>query len=225
MSFLRPLFHSSPAIYAAAGGGGGGSVTFTATANPASVDSGFGSSTATFTSVSTGSTTRAGVVFATFANCSSGVSGVTYAGGACTRVGTNGTSQVAELWYRADTTNASGNVVVTSTGGFSMGECMIAAGQLVGATMAPTAHAESVWAFADWTPSSITIPASGVGLVALIDGQDPNTPDVNFTRDYRIVSTGGYGLILAHYTVAGTWSPSAVNSSSGLGGAIGAWGP
>ncbi len=225
MTFSRGAVFS-PATVSAAGGPAPGDPVFTPTANPAAQDQAFGGSgTVTFSSVSSGSAVAGRiVVVGVFAAAGSGIASVSYAGNAMTRVAANGTA-ACELWYVVDAVNATGNVVVAATGGANqMGECIVCVGSITDATAAPTDNEVEAFAYDAGVDKTLTIDATGVGIVAIGCASTPDPTQNGFTEHYDTVGTS-YRLIFGAQTASGSWNPTASNTANGMAMAAACWGP
>lgn len=192
-------------------------LVFTPTDNPASINHGFGTGTATYTNANIGTAASDRIVVVNIGGRTGNTSGdtfssVTIGGNAATLAAraTHGNSFLIEQWYLAVPTGTTATVAFTLSGGDVFDRSFCTVGQLTGSASSPANTATKPSGFTgdpNVTTSALTISSGGQGLVALFGDGANATPTYNVgTRDYAVVNSDT--LTSGHITATGSQTPS-----------------
>lgn len=214
----RPLLAAAPSWYIAGNergrgaaiiGGGGAAPAWTATANPAIVNNGFGTSTTTFTNQAIGTASADRIVVVFGSSTFNPTTGVTCGGNAMTLAVQSDPAgtQDASVWYLNVTTGTTATIVVE--GGIQF--VGITVGILTGVTATPTTTAiDPSESGGDpyTTTTALTVPSTGFGLVVLGSNSTavPFTWNVG-TRDFSTTSAG-MSIETGFISASGSQTPS-----------------
>jgi hypothetical protein len=204
---------------------GGGAPTWTKKAGPAIQDEAFGSTSSTFTAQPINNASSSDTIIVTVSNSQRETAGVTIDGNAMTLVvASHAGSNQTSIWKYTGAVLTTANIVVSSA--LALGQVGISVGVLTGVNAAETDTAVKPFAFSanpQETSTSLTVPASGFGIVVYCQADVGNvTPNVGF-EDY---DTGG--AFFTHWSGYMTASDTpSVNGQASVGQsmAAAAWGP
>ena len=202
-------------------------VNYVKTDNPAVQDLSYGSSTATFTDCAISTAAADRVVVVCVANNARTLTGMTIGGVTAVEAVSSNTGAHTGIWYAEVPTGTTATVVITA--GFAFGKIGITVGKLNTATPTPTSTGFLAAGFRanPQLASSATIPANGVGVIAMgdIDTAQGTLTWNNATEDYSTTGTA-FGVASGNRTTAGAFQASISGVAfNNISMAVACWGP